>query len=64
MELDDVGALVQRWQTQARAGSGDCNGLVGIGTFARRCRLSLKALRLYDRLGVLVPDRTPAHAPM
>jgi DNA-binding transcriptional MerR regulator len=28
-----------------------------IGTFARRSRLSLKALRLYDRLGLLRPDR-------
>jgi DNA-binding transcriptional MerR regulator len=31
--------------------------LLTIGVFARRSRLSLKALRLYDRLGVL----TPAH---
>lgn len=31
--------------------------LLGIGLFARRSRLSLKALRLYDRLGLL----TPAH---
>lgn len=29
--------------------------LLGIGVFARRSRLSLKALRLYDRLGVLAP---------
>jgi DNA-binding transcriptional MerR regulator len=31
--------------------------LLSIGVFARRSRLSTKALRLYDRLGVL----TPAH---
>lgn len=31
---------------------------IGIGEFARRSRLSLKALRLYDELGVLVPART------
>jgi DNA-binding transcriptional MerR regulator len=31
--------------------------LLSIGVFARRSRLSLKALRLYDRLGLL----TPAH---
>jgi DNA-binding transcriptional MerR regulator len=31
--------------------------LLSIGVFARRSRLSMKALRLYDRLGVL----TPAH---
>jgi DNA-binding transcriptional MerR regulator len=30
---------------------------VSIGQFARRSRLSLKALRLYDELGVLVPSR-------
>ncbi|MEV0439985.1 MerR family transcriptional regulator [Streptomyces spectabilis] len=32
-------------------------GLLSIGTFARRTRLSAKALRLYDRQGLL----TPAH---
>jgi DNA-binding transcriptional MerR regulator len=30
---------------------------VSIGEFARRSRLSIKALRLYDELGVLVPAR-------
>jgi DNA-binding transcriptional MerR regulator len=30
---------------------------IGIGEFARRSRLSLKALRLYDERGVLVPAR-------
>ncbi len=30
---------------------------VGIGEFARRSRLSVKALRLYDEMGVLVPAR-------
>jgi PPM family protein phosphatase len=30
---------------------------LSIGDFARRSRLSLKALRLYDELGVLVPAR-------
>jgi DNA-binding transcriptional MerR regulator len=29
--------------------------LVPIGTFARRCRLSVKALRHYDELGLLRP---------
>lgn len=29
--------------------------LLSIGTFARRSRLSMKALRLYDRLGLLTP---------
>jgi len=31
--------------------------LLGIGAFARRAMLSQKALRLYDRQGVLPPDR-------
>jgi DNA-binding transcriptional MerR regulator len=31
--------------------------LLGIGAFARRARLSPKALRLYDRQGLLPPDR-------
>ena len=30
---------------------------VSIGEFARRSRWSVKALRLYDELGVLVPAR-------
>jgi len=30
---------------------------VSIGEFAQRSRLSVKALRLYDELGVLVPAR-------
>jgi len=30
---------------------------ISIGEFARRSRLSLKALRLYHELGVLVPSR-------
>jgi len=35
--------------------------LLSIGAFARRSRLSLKALRLYDRLGLLTPaDVDPA----
>ena len=31
-------------------------GLVSIGEFSRLSRLSPKALRLYDELGLLVPD--------
>jgi DNA-binding transcriptional MerR regulator len=44
------------------AGNGEAGGaaepasvLLGIGVFARRSRLSMKALRLYDRLGLLPP---------
>lgn len=34
---------------------------LSIGTFARRSRLSPKALRLYDRLGVLTPAQVSGH---
>ncbi|MEU6403062.1 MerR family transcriptional regulator [Streptomyces sp. NPDC046985] len=37
---------------RARGADGE---LLGIGAFAARARLSAKALRLYDRLGLLVP---------
>lgn len=33
------------------------DGLLTIGAFAERARLSAKALRLYDRMGLLVPAR-------
>jgi DNA-binding transcriptional MerR regulator len=36
--------------------------LMTIGAFAGRTRLSAKALRLYDRLGLLPPARTPRSA--
>jgi DNA-binding transcriptional MerR regulator len=35
-------------------------GLVTIGEFPRLSRLSTKALRLYDGLGLLVPDHVDA----
>jgi DNA-binding transcriptional MerR regulator len=35
----------------------DATSLQSIGAFSRRSRLSLKALRLYDELGVLLPAR-------
>lgn len=34
--------------------------LLSIGSFARRCRLSVKALRHYDELGLLRPERVDA----
>jgi DNA-binding transcriptional MerR regulator len=37
------------------AGGEPADRLLSIGVFARRSRLSLKALRLYDRLGLLAP---------
>lgn len=33
------------------------DGMLSIGVFARRSRLSMKALRLYERLGLLQPAR-------
>ena len=36
-------------------GPAPADRLLSIGAFARRSRLSLKALRLYDRLGLLKP---------
>src|SRR5215831_15721980 len=39
-----------RWVSSAEPGR-----LLGIGAFARRSRLSVKALRLYDRQGLLTP---------
>ncbi|MBO0654463.1 MerR family transcriptional regulator [Streptomyces triculaminicus] len=38
----------------------DDDPLLSIGVFARRARLSPKALRLYDRQGLLAPDRVDA----
>jgi DNA-binding transcriptional MerR regulator len=35
--------------------------LLSIGVFARRSRLSMRALRLYDRQGLLKPDRIDSH---
>jgi protein phosphatase len=35
--------------------------LLTIGAFARQCRLSPKALRLYDELGLLRPVETDPH---
>jgi DNA-binding transcriptional MerR regulator len=41
-------------------GNDGADHLLSIGEFARRSRLSLKALRLYERLGLLAPDRVDA----
>ncbi|MFI1566422.1 MerR family transcriptional regulator [Streptomyces sp. NPDC020490] len=46
-----------RSESQAEAQADDGGPLLTIGAFAARARLSAKALRLYDRLGLL----TPAH---
>jgi DNA-binding transcriptional MerR regulator len=55
MTADNVGAL----RSGAPAGG---ERLLTIGEFARRAQLSIKALRLYERLGVLVPDHVDAHS--
>jgi DNA-binding transcriptional MerR regulator len=52
----DPGVLLPGWAPGAgdvRQNGGD--QLLSIGVFARRSRLSMKALRLYDRLGLLTP---------
>jgi DNA-binding transcriptional MerR regulator len=49
----DIGALRQGRPTMAA----DPGQLLTIGEFARRARLSARALRLYDRMGILVPDQ-------
>jgi DNA-binding transcriptional MerR regulator len=55
MSSDNVGAL--------RSGEPHGNSrLLTIGEFARRAQLSVKALRLYERLGVLVPDHVDVHS--
>lgn len=57
--MEDVGTLVSRhW----RDGSPAEDRLLTIGAFARRAQLSVKALRLYERLGVLVPDQVDARS--
>jgi DNA-binding transcriptional MerR regulator len=55
-EMVDPGAILPEgaaaMNAERRAGT---DPLLSIGTFARRSRLSMKALRLYDRLGLLAP---------
>jgi DNA-binding transcriptional MerR regulator len=58
--MDDVEAISGFWRddvygTRAAAGTGV--RLLSSGEFARRSRLSQKALRLYDQLGLLRPAR-------
>ncbi|NLU74085.1 MerR family transcriptional regulator [Streptomyces sp. HNM0575] len=43
--------------SESGAGSGAGGGLLTIGAFAKASRLSAKALRLYDELGLLCPAR-------
>jgi DNA-binding transcriptional MerR regulator len=49
----DIGALLQG----RPAAPADPRRLLTIGEFGRRARLSARALRLYDRMGILVPDQ-------
>lgn len=56
--MDDVGAVAEFWRDHL-ASSGVVESedrLLSIGEFARRSRLSMRALRLYERLGLLTPD--------
>jgi DNA-binding transcriptional MerR regulator len=53
--VEDVQVSVEERLSPA-GGCAAVDPLVSIGVFARRSRLSMKALRLYDRLGLLTPD--------
>jgi DNA-binding transcriptional MerR regulator len=54
--IESVDAVLGIGRYARRPASADSDDpLLTIGVFARRSRLSLKALRLYDRLGVLAP---------
>ena len=55
MPIEDVGALRAAWQLYPARSDSPGDRLHRIGEFAERSRLSMKALRLYDRLGVLRP---------
>lgn len=49
------------WPKRSKRVSNADSATLSIGTFARRSRLSPKALRIYDRLGVLVPAAIDDH---
>jgi DNA-binding transcriptional MerR regulator len=55
-EFGDIETIIEEWQVE-RAVRAAPDGTLTSGAFARRSRLSPKALRLYEQLGVLVPDR-------
>lgn len=62
----EVDRRADRADRRVAGGVGDApcgdGGLLTIGAFARACRLSPKALRLYDELGLLTPDRVDPHS--
>ena len=53
-EIEDMKVSLER-ADPARTAVEPVDPLLSIGVFARRSRLSMKALRLYDRLGLLTP---------
>jgi DNA-binding transcriptional MerR regulator len=53
--LDDVETIIAEWHVEPTVR--EPAGPLSSGAFARRSRLSPKALRLYEQLGVLTPDR-------
>ena len=53
--MDNVGAIVQPGPYESGPRTGD--RLLTIGQFSRRSRLSAKALRLYERQGLLRPEQ-------
>jgi DNA-binding transcriptional MerR regulator len=54
---DDVSAVGPANKSYVDRRPGDTDQPLSIGVFARRSFLSMKALRLYDRLGLLTPDQ-------
>lgn len=53
---DDVSAVAPVNKSYVDRRPGEADQPLSIGLFARRSFLSMKALRLYDRLGLLTPD--------
>jgi len=53
---DDVSAVGPVNKSYVERRTGESDQPLSIGAFARRSFLSMKALRLYDRLGLLTPD--------
>ena len=60
LDLDLGGNRTLSWPGQSHGGKGAVMELLSIGEFAKGARLSPKALRLYDDMGLLVPARVDA----
>jgi DNA-binding transcriptional MerR regulator len=55
---DDIVKIIEQWRTALLPAPADApDEVLASGAFSRRSRLSPKALRLYDEMGLLSPDR-------